>query len=88
LYQHIGAEHLAADTQDRQPDSDFEVLRRQLDQVITSRGLSPARRDRAIWNGRQGRVPVVIIRRGAQNHRVLFPDGTDDKVPVSELSPM
>jgi outer membrane murein-binding lipoprotein Lpp len=69
-------------------DGGFEALRRQLDQAIASRGLAPDRRDRVIWDGPQGRMPVVIIRRGAQNHRVLFPDGKDDKVPASELSPM
>ncbi len=88
LYQEIGAEHLAEDTPDEQPESDFEALQRKLDQAIASRGLSPSPRDRAVWTGPRGRIPVVVLRRGAQNHRVLFPDGTDDKVPVSELSPV
>lgn len=71
------------------PSQTFEDLRRQLEECIASRGLRPVSQNRVVWNSpNKGKIPVLIIRRGAQNHRVLFPDGTDDTVPVTELGPL
>jgi uncharacterized protein YukE len=70
------------------PSETFDDLKRQLEQCIESRGLKPESRNRFVWNSPKGRIPVLVIRRGAQNHRVLFPDCTDDTVPVNQLSPL
>jgi len=63
---------------------DFEKLKELLVQALASRGLSGKKI--VVWKQKSGkRIPVAILREGQANHRVLFPNGKDDKVLVAEL---
>ncbi len=64
-------------------DEQLNQLHARLDERNVARG----QREVMAWT-RSGRtIPVCILNRGEKNHRVMFPDGKDDKVSVDELSP-
>lgn len=50
---------------------------------LARQGIDGTNKSRAIWHNDGIDVPVIILRRGAANHRVLLPDGTNAKVPTS-----
>lgn len=53
--------------------------------IMAQRGIQPANKEIAVWVQGQNQIPVAILRRGFANHRVLLPDGTDRKVPASQI---
>ena len=59
-----------------------EAMRKRKIGLVDTRGRE---RLRFLVRGNQ-RVPVAILNRGNQNHRVLFPDGRDGKIGVDDLN--
>ena len=59
-----------------------EAMRKREIGLVDTRGRE---RLRFLVRGNQ-RIPVAILNRGQQHHRVLFPDGKDGKVRVDDLN--
>jgi hypothetical protein len=64
-------------------DEQLNQLHARLDELSVPRG----QRDVMAWTHAGRRIPVCIRNRCETNHRVVFPDGKDDKVSVDEHSP-
>jgi hypothetical protein len=87
----LEAEREKQTSENKRLHSELTALRdeqlNKLDARLDERHVPRGQRVVMAWKSAGRRVPVCILIRGEKNHRVMFPDGKDDKVSVEELSP-